>query len=461
MYDVVIVGAGPAGTACALALSQQPALRVALLDKAPAFPRDKICGDAIPGAASRELTRLAQQLGIDLGLPAPREHIRHARFFGNQPRALHFTWFVPAINATRLDFDAWLWEAVQQHTNTEILCDAHVSDISVEADGILLQAGQQSLRTRLVIGCDGAHSAVSRALTSTRPDRRHQLAAVRAYYTGVTGTEAATNDIYFMRRWQPGYLWIFPVGEGRYNVGFGMASDEVARRHINLKTALQEALAEHPALRERFAQAQQVGKTVGFTLPIGSRDVSCVGERFMLCGDAAALIDPIGGHGIDTAIISGVLAAEVALDGFRQNRLDADFLTRYSQQIDQRLRPKLRRNGHIMRLGGKAPWLMDVAVQLARVPCAEALGATPNSSLMQLPPLRVSFSYLAALLATLEIGQLADDPPIDNRSAFIDRRAIIEVYSVSVVVEQGASGGQRRRHSRSRGRCDSSRPQRH
>ena len=373
MYDVVIVGAGPAGAACALALSRERGYRIALLDKAAAFPRDKVCGDAIPGAASRELHRLAAELGIDIPTFHQREAIRHARFFGNSSRPLELTWVLPAYNATRENFDHWLYKAVERHTHVERHCGAALVGVDRINDGLRVRTLNKSFDTRLVIGCDGAQSAVARALTDTRLDRRHHLAAVRAYYRGVGGASTATNDVYFLRRWQPGYLWVFPVGEGLFNVGFGMASSAVAARKVNLSAALAEAIGEHPDLRARFANAEQIGRTTGFGLPIGSRTVACHGDRFMLCGDAAALIDPIGGHGIDTAIRSGVLAARTALEGLRQNRLDATALAPYAEALEREIRPKLIRNGYVLRLGGAAPWLMDVGVQLARVPALKRL----------------------------------------------------------------------------------------
>ena len=371
MHDVIIVGAGPAGAACALSLSRG-GYRVALLDGAT-FPRDKICGDAIPGAACRSLARLADELGLPRPPAAVTEDIRHARFYADRPRPLRLTWSVPAYNATREAFDDWLYRTVRERTDTDVHEGVRVRGVRRERDRLVVEADGGEWAGRFVVGCDGAHSAVARSLTDTRLDRRHHFAAVRAYFQDVSGARAATNDVYYLRRWQPGYLWVFPLPGNLYNVGFGMASDEVSRRRINLRTAMAEALDEHPGLRERFASAQQIGPTAGFGLPVGSRSVRAHGDRFVLCGDAAALIDPIGGHGIDKAIDSGVYAAECALACLREGRFDADATARYERALARHVRPTLRRNGRIMRLGTRFPWLATALVELERVPWLKAI----------------------------------------------------------------------------------------
>ena len=371
MYDVVIAGAGPAGTACALALSRH-GRRVALVERL-AFPRDKVCGDAIPGAAYRHLRRLGDELGVPLPRPRPHADVKHARFFGDGPHALRVSWHVPAFNATRVAFDRWLYEAVAEYTATDLLPGRRITDVRVGPDRVAVATSAGALSAKLVVGCDGAHSAVARALTATRLDRRHHLAAVRAYYRGVGGGRRATNDFYFLRRWQPGYLWVFPAGGGLWNVGFGMASDAIAARRVDLRATLAEVLAEHPRLRWRFAGAEQVGRTVGFGLPTGSRTVPASGERFLLCGDAASLIDPLGGHGIDKAVESGVLAAEQADWCLRRDRYAAADMQPYEDALARRIRPTLRRNGRVVRLGTAAPWLLDAALGLDRVPGLTAL----------------------------------------------------------------------------------------
>ena len=368
-YDVVIVGAGPAGAACALAL-RHAGHRVALLDKA-VFPRDKICGDAIPGHALKALRRLDPAFAAALHRVEPRDDVRRSRLIAPNGRGLTLAWKLPTFSSPRLTFDAALLDLVRQHSATVILENAGLKDLQISADGVRLQlADGQTITCRLVIGCDGANSVVGRKLLpEPRLARAHHCVGVRAYFEDVAGTEAGTTEFFLTRDYLAGYCWLFPVGEGRYNVGLGMLAETVARHRVDLKETLARLLATHPALAGRFAGARQLGATVGFGLPLGGGRVRPIsGERFMLCGDAASLIDPLQGHGIDTAIESGILAGQQAAACLAAQDFRAETLRQYDAQVAATITPKLARSYRLMRFLSTKPWLVNAAVNLARVP---------------------------------------------------------------------------------------------
>jgi menaquinone-9 beta-reductase len=370
-HDVIIVGAGPAGAACALAL-RHGGLRVALVDKA-GFPRDKICGDAIPSPTLRHLARLDAAYGpeLDALLIPRRADTRYSRLLAPNGRTLRIGWHNPAFNSARLHFDDALLTLVRRHTRTEVLKYA-IRGVLPDETGVTLHpadATQPALRAALVIGCDGANSVVARQLApQVRLDRAHHCAAVRAYYQGVADAPEDTSDFYFLREFGAGYCWVFPVGGGVYNVGFGVLSEEVAVRRLDLKTELRQLLATHPHLAPRFAGAQLLGPVSGFGLPLGGSGRPVHGPRWLLCGDAAALIDPLQGHGIDKAVYSGILAAEQVLRCFQAGRFDEEFLAEYAREVNQRIGRELRRRYRVMRfLAGKA-WLVNLAVGAAAWP---------------------------------------------------------------------------------------------
>jgi geranylgeranyl reductase family protein len=366
---VAIVGAGPAGTACALAL-RGSGLRVVLLDKA-AFPRDKVCGDAVPGHALKALRQLDPAYTEALWQLEPRDDVRRSRLVAPSGASFYMHWKLPTFNSPRLDFDAALLALVRQHTATEVLEGAALKNIEITAGGAQLHlASGQEIEATLVIGCDGANSVVGRRLLpEARLARAHHSAGVRAYFENVAGAESGTTEFFFSRSHLAGYLWLFPVGAGRYNVGLGMLSELVAKHKIDLKKLLLDSLATHPGLASRFAQARQLGPIQGFGLPMGGgRQRPASGAHFLLCGDAASLIDPLQGHGIDLAIRSGIMAAGQVRTCFEKQDFSADFMACYDAELQRQLGPQLAHSYRLQRLLGTRPWLMNLGTRLAQVP---------------------------------------------------------------------------------------------
>ena len=368
-YDVAIVGAGPGGTACALAL-RHSGLRVVLLDKAR-FPRDKVCGDAIPGHALKALRQLDPALADGLWQLQPLDAVQQSRLVAPNGDSLWMRWKLPSFNCPRATFDAALLDLVRAHAPAaDVREGAGVKEVRIEADGVhLCLADGAELHTQLVIGCDGANSVVRRQLLPTPLARAHHCAGVRAYFENIEGAQAGLTEYFFTKDYLQGYVWIFPVGAGLYNVGLGMLAETVARHKVDLRRLLPTLLAGHPALAGRFTEARQQGPIQGFGLPLGGgRTVPVSGERFLLCGDAASLIDPIQGHGIDTAMQSGILAAAQAEACFARQNFTAEFMRQYDTQVARRISPKLAKSYRLMRFLSNKPWLVNAGVRLARVP---------------------------------------------------------------------------------------------
>lgn len=368
-YDVVIIGAGPAGAACALGLAGS-GLRVALLDKAQ-FPRDKVCGDAIPGPTLKALTRLNPLYAGELRAltQVHRTDVRTSRLVSPAGAELQVEWQAPAFNSPRLHFDDALLTLVRRHTSTEIRENCAVKTVRADAEGAEIElADTTRLRAQLVIGCDGANSVVARCVAPQPLNRARHCAAVRTYYQGVTDAPETTSDFLFLRRYRAGYCWVFPVGGGTYNVGFGMLSADIARAKIDLKQVLEELITTHPHLASRFSSAQRLGPVLGFGLPLGGSQRPLTGPRTLLCGDAAALIDPLQGHGIDKAVISGLLAAEHARRCCQTQDFSATSLLHYQQQVHRRLGRDLARRYRLMQMLARAPWLVEAAFRASQWP---------------------------------------------------------------------------------------------
>jgi geranylgeranyl reductase family protein len=356
-FDVAIIGAGPAGSACALAL-QGKGFKVALIDK-EAFPRDKICGDAIPGSAFKAINSLRTTWGDQMKAFAHSMDITSIAIFFSKRNVIRYTWKLFSYNSKRMDFDHFLFQLVKQETDTHVLQQKQLQQVTVIKDGChCLFADGSSIHAAVVVGCDGAHSVVKRQLVKMEEPDTLAVTAIRAYYKGIKGLQPGCNEAHVIKEVE-GYFWIFPLRDGWANVGFGLFKNKNRkdRAPLNLRGLLEE-ITHSPAFADRFKDATVEGKVNGFSLPIWTRQRSVSGDRFLLCGDAASLIDPLQGHGIDLGMWSGVMAAEQIGRCFKTNEFSANKMKEYDRALHQKFGPELSRNYFLMRLFLRFPFLL-------------------------------------------------------------------------------------------------------
>jgi geranylgeranyl reductase family protein len=357
-YDVVIIGAGPAGCACALTLKDR-GLKVALIDK-HSFPRDKVCGDAIPGRAVRVLERINPEYAAALKQFPHKCDTKQARLFF-KGSTLAFQWKLEAYTCARMAFDNFLFSLVKEDTGTKIFTGIQPVAINTSPSDIsLTTSDHKTFTAKLLIGADGAHSFIAKQLTNKAVDRKHHVGSVRAYYSDVAGVNSDTVEVYFDKRFLPSYLWVFPVSENKVNVGFGMLSSEIAKRRVNIKDAFYEFIDRNPVLSKNFNGAKQVSELEGFGLPLGSKMATMSGANFMLAGDAASLIDPISGDGIGNAMLSGHLAAKQAIRCFEQGNFGATFMKDYDSSVHSAIGKELKSHYNAQRTLSRLPFLLDV-----------------------------------------------------------------------------------------------------
>ena len=358
-YDVAIIGAGPAGCSCALAL-RNAGLKVVLLDKA-AFPRDKVCGDAIPGRAVKTLKSINPDFeNAFKQFPNKCETRKTSLFY--KGRSVTFHWVREAYTCTRMEFDNFLFSLVKSYTNTDVHTSTIPETFTANDNGfsISIKNLETVIDTKLLIAADGAHSLVAKQLTNKTLDRNHHVGSVRGYFTNVTDTDYHVTEIYFDKQFLPSYLWVFPLPGNTANVGFGMLSSEIARKKINIKNTFYSFIENNPQLKLKFKGAIQQGDLEGFGLPLGSKIGILSGCRFMLAGDAASLIDPISGDGIGNAMLSGKLAAEQAIRCFKTNNFTASYMKEYDSNLLQAIGKELKTHYSAQRTLSQMPFLLDI-----------------------------------------------------------------------------------------------------
>ena len=351
VYDVVVVGAGPGGSATAHFLSQR-GLDVLLLDRAD-FPRDKTCGDGLTPRALRVL----DQMGI---LPAVAE--RGCTVDG-------YTVVAPNGRATSAEIGGALVvpRMVLDHLILEraIASGARfepkvtVTRIEPHAHGATIRAGDTTRfeARQAVVATGAAFGVLTRSGLLRQPPRA--MLAARAYFDGLQRDVARTFELRFTDVPMPGYGWVFPVGQRSANIGVGFMP---RRRSGTAAQAMARFTAGH-AMRDFLAGARQDGPLKGYPIRVDFLRSPTTAPRTLLVGEAAGLVNPLTGEGIDYALESGMIAAQQLGDGFASGALDG-MPPAYDRELRQRFGP-IFRFSEIVRDWYCRPLLLNTLVPLA------------------------------------------------------------------------------------------------
>jgi geranylgeranyl reductase family protein len=334
LFDVIVVGAGPAGSSAATMMARQ-GLKTLLLDQAT-FPRDKVCGDGITPQAIPLLellgcapeVRRAAGPGVDRG-----DIFINGRYglTGRFPKLGRKRGRTLLLERSKLD-NILMQNAV---ANGVLFTDGcAVRGVARERGGWLTVRTRQPAstvlyRSRMVVGADGANSVVSRSLGNPARNGLRAI-GIRQYYNGASAGPSVR--LYFDERFFPGYGWVFVNGNGRANIGIGYLCDDTFRLRPNM-LGLFKAFTE--SLGPILKKAKPEGKARGGWVFLSPRE-RIVGPGIVLIGDAGNMINPINGAGIYRAMESGMLAARTIHEAFDNGDFSEEFLKRFEKEWNRR-----------------------------------------------------------------------------------------------------------------------------
>lgn len=405
-FDVLVVGGGPSGAACAYWLAE--AGHDVLVVEKKAFPREKTCGDGLTPRSVRQLR--------DMGLEGALE--QHHRFYGLRTLAfgktLEFRWpshpELPDYGyvVTRHDLDQLVIERAEKAGATvwqksealePVLSSGLVSGAKIRRSG---SDELEEVTARYVVIADGANSRFGRALGTSRNKSYPLGMAIRGYFNSPRSDDPMIESHLDIKDRDgnvlPGYGWIFPVGDGRINVGVGLLSTFNQWKSVNT-THLMEAFVDTAPKSWGISPETACGPATGGRLPMSFSVGPNAGPTFLVIGDAAGAINPFNGEGIAYAYETGRIAAKsvdealrtkngLALQGYRAELQDTYGLYYKVARLFVRIigRPEIMRT--LVNTGMHSHTLMDWLLRIM------SNSLRPN----QLGPAEAAYKAVAAIV---------------------------------------------------------------
>ena len=350
---VCIIGAGPSGAATSIFLSKEKVEHI-IIDAAR-YPRDKICGDGLDLKAITMLNHVDRtilenelksngKIQASWGFRLINPKGKYTEFvykptYGNEKKP-------PYGVCKRFSLDNILIEKFDKNFST-FLQDSKAIKIEREENKWHILVQQKDLQitiiSDLIVGADGDHSIVLKTIGERRVNREHYAGGVRQYWQGVEGIhEKNLMEVYYPKSFPMSYFWIFPLGEGVANVGYGILSSVASKKNYNIREIFINLIKTDPILQSRFANATAIDNVNGWGLPLASLRRKCSGNGWLLVGDAASMISPTTGEGVGTGMQTGFIAAKFIKRAVEQNKFDEQLFKNFDREVYRRMEDDIK-----------------------------------------------------------------------------------------------------------------------
>ena len=350
--DLLVIGAGPAGAATAIRAARGGA-RVVVFDKAP-YGRDKVCGDGLTPRAIAALDEL--RIGYD-----EAHRIEGLRMIANRthreldwPSGTRF----PDHGAVwpRRRLDAALIDGASE-AGAEILWQTEALPV-LDGDRVVgVKAGGRRWEAPLTVLAAGAPGAAARRLGAERIGDEPFGLAIRTYAESPRHADDLLEACLTLEDEHgtpvPGYGWMFPAGDGTVNIGVGALSTMKGFKKLNLNSLLE---SYHGLVKESWSLGPYLERPRAWRLPMSAQRRH--GPGWVAIGDAAGLVNPMNGEGIDYGLESGIIAADLVLDD------PATTPERYDRSIADRFDGFLATGRRFSFLIGH-PWILRTGLRMA------------------------------------------------------------------------------------------------
>lgn len=347
-YDVVVVGAGPAGSTAAKNLAEH-GVQVLLVDKEK-FPRDKPCGGGLPTRVIKQFPYLEHVVNsVSYG------SVTHSSSQKYEVKVLRDTPLLAMVLRKKFDYDL---VKIAEKKGAKFKDNATVVDCTVSDDKVTITfADESSIDAQMVLGCDGVRSLIAQKLQLAHENSKkciclmHEQSMKDSDLTKYF-TDKRLVHLFIKAQGIAGYGWIFPK---KNHINIGMGEFESAVDTSKSRPSLKDTYEDYISfLKEKkmLPPTYTVGDIKGGTLPIYPLQKT-FSSRALLCGDAAGFINPITGEGIYYAMCSGEIAASTVLEALQKNDLTETMLAQYQKRWMKAFGKDLRLLGRFNKWWGR------------------------------------------------------------------------------------------------------------